>query len=203
VIPFAHFPQRLAEMDIVVTSSGAPDFVLTHEMMRRALDQRKHRPMFLIDIAVPRNVDPEVQKLEHAFVYDMDDLQSLADRNMNARKEVALQAEAIVSEEVARLEAKLRERDVAPTIVSLQEQLEDIRQDVLSRYRGRLGALTREQEDAIEFITRGIINKVAHGPISEMRRQAALARAEGEAPQEAELVSAVRRMFRLGEPRIR
>jgi glutamyl-tRNA reductase len=159
--------------------------------------------MFLIDIAVPRNIDPEVQKLEHAFVYDMDDLQSLADRNMSARKDVALQAEAIVSEEVGRLEAKLRERDVAPTIVSLQEQLEDIRKDVLARYRGRLGAMTREQEDAVESITRGIINKVAHGPISEMRRQAALARAEGDAPQEAELVSAVRRMFRLGEPRIR
>jgi glutamyl-tRNA reductase len=203
VIAYDHFPQRLSDMDIVVTSSASPDFVLTHDMMRRALDQRKHRPMFLIDIAVPRNIDPEVQKLEHAFVYDMDDLQSLADRNMSARKDVALQAEAIVSEEVARLEAKLRERDVAPTIVSLQEQLEDIRKDVLARYRGRLGAMTRDQEDAVESITRGIINKVAHGPISEMRRQAALARAEGDAPQEAELVSAVRRMFRLGEPRIR
>ncbi len=202
VIDYDSFPQRLAEMDIVVTSSAAPDFVLNPEMMRRALDHRKHRPMFLIDIAVPRNIDPAVQKLEHAFVYDMDDLQSLAARNMHARREVALQAEAIVAEEVVRLEARLRERDVAPTIVSLQEQLEGIRQDVLTRYRGRLGALTREQEEAIEALTRGIINKVAHGPISEMRRQAAVERAAGDAPQEAELVSAVRRMFRLGDRRI-
>lgn len=203
VIGYGHFPQRLGDMDIVVTSSASPEFVITQDMMRRALDQRKHRPMFLIDIAVPRNVDPEVQKLEHAFVYDMDDLQSLADRNMNARREVALQAEAIVTEEVVRLEAKLRERDVAPTIVSLQEQLEDIRKDVLARYRGKLGTMTREQEEAIEAITRGIINKVAHGPISEMRRQAARARVEGGAPEEAELVSAVRRIFHLGEPRVR
>lgn len=201
VIDYETFPNRLGEMDIVVTSSSAPDFVLNPEMMRRALDQRKHRPMFLIDIAVPRNIDPAVQKLEHAFVYDMDDLQNLAARNMNARREVALQAEAIVTEEVERLEARLRERDLAPTIVSLQEQLECIRQDVLTRYRGRLGALTREQEEAIEALTRGIINKVAHGPISEMRRQAALQRAVGE-PQEAELVSAVRRMFRLGDRRV-
>lgn len=199
IIPYDVFPQRLAEMDIVVTSSAAPAYVLTPDMLRRALDLRKHRPMFLIDIAVPRNIDPAIQKLEHAFVYDMDDLQRLADRNMNARREVALQADAIVDEEVIRLEARLRERDVAPTIVSLQEQLEAIRRDVLSRYRGKLGVLTREQDEAIEAITRGIINKVAHGPISEMRRQAAVERADGEAHREAELVSAVRRMFRLGD----
>ena len=199
VIPYVDFPRRIAEMDIVVTSSAAPDFVITPEIMRRALDVRKHRPMFLIDIAVPRNIDPAVQRLEHAFVYDMDDLQRLAENNLNARREVAAQAEAIVTEEVARLESRLRERGVAPTIVSLQEQLEVIRQTELARHRTRLGLLTRDQEAAVEAITRGIINKVAHGPISEMRRQAASERGEGVEPKEAELVSAVRRMFRLGD----
>ena len=199
VIAYDHFPQRLAEMDIVITSSAAPAYVLAPDMMRRALDLRKRRPMFLIDIAVPRNIDPAIQKLEHAFVYDMDDLQRLAESNMNARREVALQAEAIVTEEVARLESKLRERDVAPTIVSLQGQLEAIRQDVLARHRRKLGALTREQEEAIEAITRGIINKVAHGPISEIRRLAAVERVDGEVKEDAEFVSVVRRMFRLGD----
>jgi glutamyl-tRNA reductase len=199
VIEYEHFPARLADMDIVVTSSAAPGFVLTPEMMRRALNLRKRRPMFLIDIAVPRNIDPDIQKLEHAFVYDMDDLQRLADRNMNARREVAVQAEAIVTEEVSRLEARLRERGVAPTIVSLQEQLETIRQDVVTRYRGKLGALTPEQEQVVEAMTRGIINKVAHGPISEMRRQAAAERAQDGSAQENELVSVVRRMFHLGD----
>jgi len=200
VIPYDHFPSRLADMDIVLTSSAAPGFVLTPEMLRRALNARKSRPMLLIDIAVPRNIDPAIQKLEHAFLYDMDDLQNLAERNMSARREVALQAEAIVTEEVTRLEAKLRERGVTPTIVSLQEQLENIRQEVVARYRGRLGALTREQEDVIEAMTRGIVNKVAHGPISEMRRQAAAERPMDGAMQEAELVSAVRRIFHLGDP---
>jgi glutamyl-tRNA reductase len=199
VIPYDHFPSRLADMDIVLTSSAAPGFVLTPEMLRRALSARKSRPMLLIDIAVPRNIDPAIQKLEHAFLYDMDDLQNLAERNMSARREVALQAEAIVTEEVTRLEAKLRERGVTPTIVSLQEQLENIRQEVVARYRGRLGALTREQEDVIEAMTRGIVNKVAHGPISEMRRQAAAERPMDGAMQEAELVSAVRRIFHLGD----
>jgi glutamyl-tRNA reductase len=199
VIAYDQFPQRLAEMDIVATSSAAPGFVLTPDMISRALNLRKRRPMFLIDIAVPRNIDPDIQKLEHAFVYDMDDLQRLADRNLNARREVAVQAEAIVSEEVTRLEAKFREREVAPTIVSLQEQLEAIRQEVLSRYRGKLCGLSRDQDEAIEALTRGIINKIAHGPISEMRRQAATQRKRDGSAQEAELVSAVRRMFHLGE----
>ncbi|HMJ60733.1 MAG TPA: glutamyl-tRNA reductase [Bryobacteraceae bacterium] len=191
------FPQRLAELDIVITSSAAPEHVLTRETVRRALEARKNQPIFLIDIAVPRNIDPSVEGLEHAFLYDIDDLKRLADRNMQARQGVALQAESIVTEEVERLEAKLREREVGPVIVSLQEQLETIRQDALGKHRTRLGNLTDEQEKAVEALTRAIVNKIAHGPISEMRREAA--EQGGEAPREAELASVVRRMFRLRE----
>ncbi len=195
VIPYESFPHRLAEMDIVITSSSAPGFVLTREMVRRSIEARKHQPVFLIDIAVPRNIDPFVQELEHAFLYDIDDLQRLTDKNLQMRREVAEQAEAIVQEEVERIEARLRERDVVPTIVSLQEQLELIRKEGLARYRGRLGNLTSEQEQALEALTRAIVNKIAHGPISEMRRQAA--DKTGEERREAEFVSVVRRMFRL------
>ncbi|MBV8551750.1 MAG: glutamyl-tRNA reductase [Acidobacteriaceae bacterium] len=196
VIPYDAFPHRLAEMDIVITSSAAPTFVLTREAVRRSIELRKHQPMFLIDIAVPRNIDPAVDDLEHAFLYDIDDLQRLTDANLRARREVAEQAEAIVLEEVARLEAKLRERDIAPTIVSLQEQLEAIRKEALGRYRGRLGSLTADQEEALEALTRGIVNKIAHGPISEMRRHAA-GQKTGAGPRDPEFVTAVRRMFRL------
>ncbi len=196
VVLYDLFPARLAEMDIVITSSAAPGYILSPEMIRRAIENRRNQPMFLIDIAVPRNIDPAVNGLEHAFLYDIDDLQRLADRNLRARGEVARQAEGIVSEEVARLEAKLRERSVAPTIVSLQEQLEAIRADVLGHYRARLGPLTADQEDALEALTRGIVNKIAHGPISEMRRQAA-AKDAGEESREAELITTVRRIFRL------
>jgi glutamyl-tRNA reductase len=195
-IAYESFPQRLGEMDIVIASSAAQGFVITRDMMRRAIEARKNEPMFLIDIAVPRNVEPSVADIEHAFLYDIDDLQRLTERNVKTRLDVAQQAEDIVSSEVARMEAKLRERDVTPTIVSLQEQLETIRQDVLVRYRGRLGRLTPEQEDAIEALTRGIVNKIAHGPISEMRKQAAVA-AAGESLRDGELASVVRRMFRL------
>ncbi len=198
IVPFDAFPQRLADVDIVIASCAAPEYVLTRELVRKAIEARKNQPMFLIDIAVPRNIDPEVNSMEHAFLYDIDDLQRLAERNLQARYEVAQQAEGIVTEEVLRLEARLRERDVTPTILSLQEQLEAIRQEVLERYRGRLGRLTPEQDRAIEALTRGIVHKIAHGPISEMRRHAA-EQSTGEEGRERELISAVRRIFRLRE----
>jgi glutamyl-tRNA reductase len=196
VIAYDAFPHRLADVDIVITSSAAPGYVLHRDTIRRAIDARRNEPMFLIDIAVPRNIEPEVNKIDHAFLYDIDDLQGIAARNLRARLEVAEQAESIVADEVTRLEARLRERDVSPTIVSFQAQLDSIRREVLERYRPRLGALTGEQEETLEAITRAIINKVAHGPISEMRRHAAAQKAGDEAG-EGELVSAVRRMFRL------
>jgi glutamyl-tRNA reductase len=197
VLPYETFLGHLGEMDIVVTSSAAPGFVLTTDAVRRAIDARKKQPMFLIDIAVPRNIDPEVNRLEHAFLYDIDDLQRLADRNLQARREVAEQAENIISEEVARLESRLRTRDVTPTIVSLQEQLEAIRREALQRFRPKFANLTPNQEEALEALTRAIVNKIAHGPISEIRRQAG-SQEVPESNREPEFVAVVRRMFRLG-----
>ncbi|MBV9759969.1 MAG: glutamyl-tRNA reductase [Acidobacteriaceae bacterium] len=193
VVPYEMLGHTIAEVDIVIASSAATSYVLTKDVVRRAIDARKHQPVFLIDIGVPRNIDPEVNGVEHAFLYDIDDLQQVADRNLKARYEVARQAENIVADEVERLAVRLRERDVAPTIASLQEQLEAIRREVLERYRGRMGELNLEQERALEALTRGIVNKIAHGPISELRRQA------GEAAPENELANTVRRIFRLRE----
>ncbi len=198
-IPYEQFPARLHEADIVITSSAAPGYILNREQVKRALDARRNQPMFLIDIAVPRNIDPAAHSLEHAFVYDIDDLQRIADQNMKGRREVAEQAEGIVNEEVDRLLARLRARDVAPTIVSLQEQLELLRRNELTRFRSKLGALSPEQEEALEGLTRGIINKIAHGPISELRRQAEHAAIHDGAASEIhnEIVNVVRRVFRL------
>ncbi len=196
VLPYETFPDQLSEMDIVITSSAAPGYLLNPDLVRRAVEARKNEPMFLIDIAVPRNIDPAVNTVEHAFLYDIDDLQRLTERNVRMRQEVAEQAERIVSEEVARLESKLRERDITPVIISLQEQLEAIRRDVLDRHRPKLGSLSPEQEEALDALTRGIVNKIAHGPISEMRRAAGTQITERQ-KQEAELVSAVRKIFRL------
>ncbi|MFL6353506.1 MAG: glutamyl-tRNA reductase [Bryobacteraceae bacterium] len=195
-IPYNSFYQRLAEVDIVIASSAAPGYVLVQDTVRRAIEARRNQPMFFIDIAVPRNIEPDVNKVEHAFLYDIDDLQRLADRNLQARQEVAEQAEIIVADEVVRVEARLRARDVAPTIISLQAQLEAVRAEVLERHRPHLGTLTPDQEEALETLTRSIVNKIAHGPISEIRRHAASQKV-GENIRQGELINAVRRMFRL------
>ena len=119
--------------------------------------RRKNRPMFFIDIAVPRDVDPEINKLDGIFVYDIDDLQSAVGSHVADRRKEAERAEAIVDAEVERFQARLKTADVVPTIVSLHDHLETIRQAEIDRVRGRLGSLTPEQEMALETLTRGIV----------------------------------------------
>jgi glutamyl-tRNA reductase len=192
IVDYEKFVAALPEMDIVIASSGAPDYILHKDQMRRVIEARKNRPMFLIDIAVPRNIEPAVNEIGGVFLYDIDDLQKVVDRNVEGRKKIAEDAEQIIRQEVDRMVARLKAREVAPTIVSLQEQLELMRTAELERARGKLGALTPQQEEAIELLTRGIVNKIAHGPISELRRQAAL-------PEGHQFVTMIRRVFRLGE----
>ncbi|HZU25436.1 MAG TPA: glutamyl-tRNA reductase [Bryobacteraceae bacterium] len=191
VVDYERFNSVLPQVDIVITSSGAPHYILTPEQMKKVVEVRKNRPMFLIDIAVPRNIDPAVNKVENVFLYDIDDLQRVVDSNVEHRQQVANEAEQIIQEEVDRMLVRLRAREVVPTIVSLQEQLEAMRAAEVARMKGRFGTLTPQQEEALEALTRGLINKIAHGPISELRRNAA-------EPDGEQLLNAVRRVFRLG-----
>jgi glutamyl-tRNA reductase len=188
IVEYDRFLATLPEMDIVITSSGAPFYIIQKAQMRRVIEARRNRPMFLI--AVPRNIEPSVNEIDNVFLYDIDDLQRVVETNVGERKKRAEQAEKIVAEEVGRMLSRLRAREVAPTIVSLQDQLEQLRLAEVARVRGKLGALTPQQEEAIEVLTRGLINKIAHGPISELRRQAGQ-------PEGIQLVDAIRRLFRL------
>lgn len=192
IVDYDQFLEALPEMDIVITSSGAPFYIIKKTQMRRVIEARKNRPMFLIDIAVPRNIEPAVNEIDNVFLYDIDDLQRVVETNVGERRKRAEQAEKIVAEEVERMISRLRAREVAPTIVSLQDQLEQLRQAELARMRGKLGTLSPQQEEAIEALTRGLINKIAHGPISELRRQAGQ-------PEGIQVIDAIRRLFRLEE----
>jgi glutamyl-tRNA reductase len=156
------------------------------------IGKRRNRPMFLIDIAVPRNIEPQVNDLDNVFLYDIDDLDRVVETNIKGRVEVAVQAEDIIREEVDRMMLRLKTREVTPTIVSLQEQLELWRTAEIERQRGKLGGLNEQQEEAIQAITRGLINKIAHGPITELRRQAA-------DPGGVHVMGVIRKLFRLGE----
>jgi glutamyl-tRNA reductase len=192
VVAYDQYVARLAEIDIVIASSAAPHYVLKKEDVRRALEARRNRPMFLIDIAVPRNIDPAVNELESAFLYDIDDLQKVVDSNRQGRLKHAEQAEQIIAEEVDRMMARLKAREVAPTIVRLQEQLEALRIGEIERLRSRLGPLTPEQAQAVDALTKAIVAKIAHAPIAELRRQAA-------EPGGLATIDLIRRIFRLDE----
>jgi glutamyl-tRNA reductase len=190
IVEYDRFLATLPEMDIVITSSGAPFYIIQKSHMRRVIEARKNRPMFLIDIAVPRNIEPTVNEVDNVFLYDIDDLQRVVEANVGERRKRAEQAEQIISAEVERTIARLKTREVVPTIVSLQEQLEQIRLSEVARIRGRLGPLTAQQEEAIETLTRGLVAKIAHGPISELRRHAGH-------PEGMHIIDAIRKAFRL------
>ena len=192
IVPYDQFRGRLKDVDIVITSSGAPDHLLTKDAMRKIVASRKNRPMFLIDIAVPRNIEPTVNELDNVFLYDIDDLQRIVDENLKGRMDQAAEADKIVAEEVERLESWMRTRHVGPLIVSLQEHLEQIRLAEIERVKGKLGGLTSQQEQAIEMLTRGIVNKIAHGPISQLRKHAG-------ADSGPAVLDAIRNIFRLEE----
>lgn len=189
VVRYEQFVSRLPEVDIVVASSGAPHFILTRDQMRKVMAARRNRPMFLIDIAVPRNIEPTVNEVDGVFLYDIDDLQKTVDQNLRGRLDVAVEAERIIEEEVERMLLRLKTREVAPTIIQVQEQLEQWRIAEFDKVRGRLGELSPSQQEAIDALTRGLINKVAHGPISELRKSAS----QGE----GDVLLMVRRLFRL------
>jgi glutamyl-tRNA reductase len=191
-VEYARFVSMLPEVDILIASSGAPHYILHKDEMHRVIAARRNKPMFLIDIAVPRNIEPAVNDLDNVFLYDIDDLQEVVNANLRERMKEADRAEEIVSQEVERMVARLHVQSVTPTIVSLQEELERIRAGEIERMRRKYGPLTREQEEAWEALTRGIVNKIAHGPISELRHHAGR-------PDGAPVIEAIRKIFHLQE----
>ena len=189
-VEYTRFLAMLPEIDILITSSGAPHYILHKDEMQRVISARRNKPMFLIDIAVPRNIEPTVNDLDNVFLYDIDDLQEVVNSNLRERMKEADHAEQMVTDEVDRMMTRLKVAEVTPTIVSLQEQLESIRLGELEKVRRRLGPLTPQQEEALEALTRGIMNKVAHGPISELRSHAGK-------PEGVHVVAAIRKAFHI------
>jgi glutamyl-tRNA reductase len=172
VIPFDQLYETASQADIVISSTGAPHPIFRREHGRAFLQQRRNRPMFFIDIAVPRDVDPAMGKLEGIFVYDIDDLQQVAASHMAERSREAMDAEALIEGEVERFQQRQRTVNVAPAIVALQQQAEEIRQAELKRAQTRLGSLTAEQIAAVEALTRGLVNKFLHPPMQALKQAA-------------------------------
>lgn len=194
VVHFGDLYDMADRADIVITSTGASQPIFTKKHGELFVARRKNRPMFLIDIAVPRDVAPEMNQVEGIFVYDIDDLQAVVSTHVNDRQREATRAEQIIEAEVVRFQQRVQTLDVVPTIASLQEHLETIRQAEIDKVRSRMGKLTPEQEMAIESMTRGIVNKILHVPITTLKSAARENHTET-----TTLVDLVRRLFNLTE----
>ncbi len=168
-VPFEEWREALARVDIVITSTGAPEPIISKEDVQQALQARRSRPLFFVDIAVPRDVEPGVNDLDNVFCYDIDDLQQVVEANLRERLREAQKAEALVAREVGKFLSRLKALEVVPTIVSLREKLETIRQGEVAKALARLPDASPDTRAAIEALSSAIVNKILHAPTVKLR----------------------------------
>ena len=191
-VPFEQFRDEMATADIVLVSTGAAHFLVSSDDVVRAVKQRMNRPMFLIDISVPRNIDPSVRHIDDAFLFDIDDLKFRVEQNRGDRLQEAEKAERMVLEEVGTVRQWLQTLEVTPTIVALRGRAEDIKRSELDKALGRLAHLSPQERALVEGMASSIVNKLLHNTMVTLKTE--VASAEG-----AAFVEAARRFFNLGD----
>jgi glutamyl-tRNA reductase len=169
-VAFEQLDQALTEADVVICSTGAPSYVVTEAQARKAVERKRNRPTCLIDISVPRNIDPAAGKIPNVFLFDIDDLESVITSNIREREREAERAELIVQSEVMQFQQSLRVMDAGPTIGAMREKMQEVARSEMARQRKKLGVLTKEQETAIEALLVSTVNKISHPILNQMRR---------------------------------
>ncbi|MCP4516649.1 MAG: glutamyl-tRNA reductase, partial [Delftia sp.] len=182
--------QALCQADIVISSTSAPHAILTRENVATAMHVRRNRPLFLIDIAVPRDIEPAVGELSNAFVYDIDDLQQVVKANLEQRQREIPHVQAIVEAEMKDFMAWFRALDVVPTIVDLRQHAERVRQAELERAMRRLDHLSEQEQKVVAALSRRIVNKILHQPTTRLKQRAKDCQAHS-------YVAAIRDLFEL------
>ena len=195
-VPFERFTQYLHLADVVLGSVAATGHILGPAQMAEVMKARRRRPMFLIDLGVPRNFDPAINDMENVYLYNIDDLSRVADEHRAEREHEAIRAEEIVEEETERFWRSLHARDLTPTIVALRGRLDEIRRAELARGLSALRRLEPEERRALEAMTTAIVNKILHAPMSMLK---ALANEE-DTETAAEVAEMVHRLFALEQP---
>ncbi len=169
----------LKKADIIISSTGAPHFVVQKSVIARTMRARKNRPLFLIDIAVPRDLDPAINDIDNAYLYDIDDLQAVVDANKKEREAEARKAERIVSEEVSEYQIWFKTLNVVPLITALRQKAESIRQEELANMVStRLGKLGLKEQKAVDNLTKLIINRILREPVLRIKEFAVEGRSE-------------------------
>lgn len=168
-VPIEQLAAVMTEVDIVIACAAAPEPVVRVAEVRAAVAARRTRPLFLIDLGVPRNVEASVNALDGVFAYDVDDLEQVVEANRRERQREARRAEVMVEDEVTRFLRRLRDVEVVPTIVSLKEKLEAIRRGELDKALARLPGASEETRLVLEALSQAIVNKVLHAPVVKLR----------------------------------
>lgn len=192
-VQFDSIDEHLGKCDIVIASTAAPHYVIEPFQVRRALESRRGRNLFLIDLSVPRNINPDVAKVDGAYLYNVDDLQQVADANLELRQAKAKDAETIVVREVEAFRKRLVAQDAVPTILELQQRLEAIRAAELDKCLRKMGPMSAEHQAAIEMFSTQLVNKILHYPILQLKDAS-------DEPQEREsLRNTIRKIFGLAK----
>jgi glutamyl-tRNA reductase len=168
-VPFDELETTMAAVDIVLTSTDAPTAIIGADAVQRVMHARRSRPLFFVDISVPRNVDAGVNELANVFYYDIDHLQHVVDANLREREREAHRAEAMIRTDVERMVATWQAQEIVPTIVSLRARLEAIRQQEVTRALARLPDASPETRQTVEALSHAIVNKILHTPIVKLR----------------------------------
>jgi glutamyl-tRNA reductase len=163
-VSFEEIPGLLAQADIVISSTGAPGLVITRDQVKGVMRSRKNRPLFFIDIAVPRDIDPDINKLENAYVYDIDDLKDIVDGNLEERRKEAVKAERIVDESVIQFRSWYDSLDVVPTVVALRGKISAITRSETEKTLGTLKGLDAGDREAVSRMAEAIVSKIMHDP---------------------------------------
>jgi len=175
-VPLDEVAEELSRADIIISSTGSPDPILTADEVKRRMRSRRNRPLFFIDIAVPRDIEPAVNRIENVYLYNIDDLQGIVDLNRADRLREAGRAEHIITAEALKFESWLRTLEVVPTIVALREKAEQIRQGELKKTFGPLDPLPDDLARSLQVVTQSIVSKVLHDPILFLKRTSSKAR---------------------------
>ncbi len=169
-IPFEEIGQALKRVDIVISSTGSPQYLLRHDQIAKVIRERKQKPIFFIDIAVPRDIEPTVNDIENVYLYDLDDLQEVVNANIQDREKEAQKAEAIVQGEVIKFVNWYQSLEVTPTITALREKFEEIRRKELEKTLTLHPNLSEKERRSLEALTAAIINKILHGPLTLLKQ---------------------------------
>ena len=191
-VQFESFLERLVLADIILCSTAAPHYVIKKDQVKSVLKERKQKPMFFIDIGVPRNVDPEINDLSNAYLYDIDDLKNIVEVNLKEREKEAEKAEEMVVDEIKSFSRWLESLESKPTILSLKKKAEKIRQQELNEAYSKLGKISEKYKKVLDSLTQALMNKMLHDPIVTLKKR-------DDSDNGEEYINITRKLFKLDD----